>query len=91
MTLTTHEYEIAGGDLTTFIEFAAGDPYYLDFSESDQQGTISWQMDTVPYQPIEGGFKIMYDPSNQGAMFEHISFTVHSYRGEAVAEGSSQK
>lgn len=83
--MATHDFSIAGGggeaNFNHFVNFAEGDPYYLDFSEGGQQGTISWSMDQVNYKRNDKGFSVTYDPKTQEPIFHHITTTVEAYHG----------
>jgi hypothetical protein len=89
--MTTHDFKIAGGDLGNFINFASGDPYYLDFSEGGQKGTISWGEYQVAYQSFDGGFRIWYDPKTDGRIFDQITYTVSQYNHSQAAEHHKQE
>ena len=91
--MTTKDFKLRDDNLDSFIDFAAGDPYCLDFGAGGQQGTISWrrpsatalestqcaEMCTVQYLSIAGGFEIGYDAQEDEEIVSQIAVTVQAY------------
>lgn len=69
-------------NINHFIDFAEGDPYYLDFSEGGQDGTISWSEYTVKWESIEDGFKVSYTQPDDDPIIGQIELTVKAYNSQ---------
>lgn len=82
--MTTQDFKIKG-NLNRFINFAAADPYYLEFSQRGPQSTISWLLDRVRYTRIEDGFSIEYNPVTQQQIHDQIARAVKAYHGQHIA------
>lgn len=80
--MATHEFLLKPDKMDEFIDFSEGDPYYLDFSEGGQDGTVSWSEYTVPWAPIAGGFKVTYKKPDDDPIIEQIQTTVAAYNKE---------
>ena len=94
----SHEvFKLREGPFADFIDFAAGDPWYLDFGEGGQEGTVSWKMTSLRYKTVSGGFEVFYDEqSNEGineqsneGMIEHIGKTVKAYNEPSHSRSAS--
>ena len=77
--MATRNFTFKKGNILHFIDFAEGDPYYLDFSEGGQDGTVSWETYTVKWENIEGGFKVVYSPPGDDPIVGHIEMTVKAF------------
>jgi hypothetical protein len=75
-------FKFKKGNINHFISFAEGDPYYLDFSEGGQKGTISWKTMTAPWENIEDGFKVTYKAPDQDALIAQIRTAVTAFNKE---------
>ncbi len=84
--MATHSFQLKPNDMEKFIEFSEGDPYYLDFSEGGQSGTVSWSQYSIPWAPIAGGFEVTYKKPDDDLIVEHIQKTVAAFDGEKEHE-----
>jgi hypothetical protein len=75
--MATQHFKLADGNINRFVDFAEGDPYYLDFSEGGQARTISWETYTVPFEPAEDGFT--YKTPNDDSIITQVEVTVKAY------------
>jgi hypothetical protein len=74
-----HTFKFTKGTIQQFIPFAEGDPYYLDFSEGGQSGTISWETYSVPWENLEDGFRVTYQQPGDDPIIAQIKLTVSAF------------
>jgi hypothetical protein len=77
--MAVHNFKFTKGNINHFIPFAEGDPYYLDFSEGGQNGTISWETYTVAWENIDDGFKVIYQQPGDDPIIGQIQRTVKAF------------
>ena len=77
--MAVRNFKFTNGNINQFISFAEGDPYYLDFSEGGQDGTISWETYTVPWENTDEGFKVIYKEPDDDPVIGQIQLTVKAF------------